>query len=87
MDNSVLEKRGVRQIDALGRVVIPIDVRRSLDMKIGDNVEFFVDYSQNSVTIRKYVSSCTFCGSQKKLRIFDNKSVCKECIKKLSDIG
>ncbi len=84
---SVLEKRGVRQIDALGRVVIPIDVRRSLDMKIGDNVEFFVDSSQNSVTIKKYVDSCTFCGSHEKLRIFENKSVCKNCIKKLSDIG
>ena len=51
----------VRQIDKLGRLVLPSDIRKSLGITSGvDSVEFFLD--NESVVIRKYRPACVFCG-------------------------
>lgn len=82
-----MEKKGTRKIDELGRIVIPADIRKSLEINVGDFVEFFVDYSQNSVIIKKYSSSCVFCGSHSNLNNFNEKSICSDCISKISNLG
>jgi len=43
----------VRKVDELGRVVIPIELRRSLGIKEKDAIEIYVDGDQ--IVLKKYV--------------------------------
>ena len=72
----------VRQIDKLGRLVLPSDIRRMLNIKDGsDSVEFFVD--EDSVVIRKYRPACIFCNSANNIQVYKNQSVCQDCIEEI----
>lgn len=72
----------VRQIDKLGRLVIPADVRKALDIKRGvDFVEFFVD--NDSVIMKKYRPACVFCKSDVDITNFKGQIICKSCIDEL----
>ena len=51
----------VRKVDELGRVVLPIELRRTLNISYKDSLEIFTD--NNMVVLRKYEPSCIFCGS------------------------
>ena len=73
----------VRRIDELGRVVLPVDMRRALGLEIRDPVEVFVN--ENAIIIRKYQPSCIFCGSEKGIELFRNKPLCSECRRQLRD--
>lgn len=68
----------VRKIDELGRIVLPIELRRTLDIGEKDALEIYVD--QDSVILKKYKSSCVFCGSNENLVDFKGKAVCAECL-------
>ena len=69
----------VRQIDKLGRMVLPSDIRKSLNLVDGvDAVEFFVE--GDSVIIKKYRPSCIFCGSADNTITYKNQIVCEDCI-------
>lgn len=69
----------VRQIDKLGRLVLPSDIRKSLGIVNGeDSVEFFVD--DDTVIIKKYRPSCVFCGSPENITAFKGQMVCKSCL-------
>ena len=69
----------VRQIDKLGRLVLPSDIRRMLNIKDGsDSVEFFVD--EDSVVIKKYRPACIFCNSANNIQTYKNQSVCQTCL-------
>ena len=71
----------VRRIDELGRVVLPVDLRRAFDLDVRDPVEVFVD--EDAIILRKYQPSCVFCGSSKSIELFRNKPVCAECRRQL----
>ena len=51
----------VRNLDNLGRVTLPIELRRSLDIDIKDPVEIFVD--GDSIVLKKYQPVDIFTGS------------------------
>jgi len=68
----------VRKVDELGRVVLPVEMRRTLDIKIKDPVEIYAE--GESIVLRKYQETCVFCGKGKKLVAFKNKQVCQDCI-------
>lgn len=77
----------VRKIDELGRVVLPMELRRVLDMKNGEPLEIFVD--GDSIMLRKYTPGCTFCGNVDNIKSFksiNGKIVCPDCIAALSKI-
>ena len=60
----------VRQVDSLGRLVLPIDLRKALGVQSGDSVEIFLDGDNIRVILQKYnlpIPTCIFCGSQKVL--------------------
>lgn len=42
----------VRKVDELGRIVMPIELRRALDIAIKDSIEFFVD--GDKIVLKKY---------------------------------
>jgi len=71
----------VRRIDELGRVVLPVDLRRAFDLDVRDPVEVFVD--EDSIILRKYQPTCIFCGSSKNIELFRNKPLCADCRRQL----
>ena len=75
----------VRKVDELGRVVIPIELRNALEIAQKDPLEIFVEGS--SIILKKYESSCVFCGSTKQLTNYKDKLVCGKCLKQLSDLN
>lgn len=73
----------VRKVDELGRIVLPIEMRRTLDIAEKDSLEIYVDGS--NVILRKYQPCCIFCGSENALTVYKEKNVCRSCIRKLKD--
>jgi len=68
----------VRKVDELGRVVIPIELRRTLCIEEKDALEIYVD--SDRIILRKYEPACVFCGNANEVTNFKNKNVCKECL-------
>ena len=73
----------VRKVDELGRVVLPIELRRTLDIAEKDALEIFVE--GDSVILRKYSPACVFCGGSNGIINYKGKNVCSDCVKKLAD--
>lgn len=71
----------VRKVDELGRVVIPIELRRVLDIAEKDPVEIFVD--GNKIILKKYETCCVFCNSPENVTNFKGRNICSECLKEL----
>ncbi len=67
----------VRKVDELGRVVIPIELRRTLGIDEKDALEIYVD--QEKIILKKYEPACVFCGSADNVQNFRGKLVCREC--------
>jgi len=77
-------KGDIRAIDELGRVVIPMTFRKMLGIKPGDALDMSLN-ENGEIIITKSAPSCVFCTSNENLQEFENKHVCAECIKKLSE--
>ncbi|WP_048744527.1 AbrB/MazE/SpoVT family DNA-binding domain-containing protein [Paenibacillus sp. P22] len=71
----------VRKIDELGRIVIPMELRRTLEISEKDPLEIFVD--GDKIILRKYSPGCNFCGSQTVHRRIGEKHLCRECVRSL----
>ena len=72
----------VRKVDELGRIVLPIELRRTLDIVERDPLEIFVDGS--SIVLTKYQPACIFCGDSKDIITFKGKNICTGCLKDLN---
>lgn len=72
----------VRKVDELGRIVLPIELRRTLDIEEKDALEIYVD--GESVILKKYEPACVFCGEARNLTNYKEKCVCGNCIKGLN---
>lgn len=72
-----------RKVDGLGRVVLPVEVRRSLGIDVGDLVDVAVE--DGHVVLRKVQRGCTFCGGEEALRDFAERLVCEACIARLTE--
>lgn len=68
----------VRQVDELGRVVLPIELRRTLLIAEKDPLEIFVDDDQ--IILKKYQPGCIFCGGVGTTREIKGKIVCTDCL-------
>ncbi len=73
----------VRKVDNVGRIVLPIELRRTLDIKVNDSLEIYVDGSQ--IILTKYEPSCIFCGNAKDVVHFKGKNVCPNCKKEMRE--
>ncbi|WP_312158634.1 AbrB/MazE/SpoVT family DNA-binding domain-containing protein [Oscillibacter sp.] len=74
----------VRKVDELGRIVLPIEMRRTLDIAEKDSLEIYVE--GNSVILKKYKPSCIFCDSNKDIVQFKGKNICPKCQRELTDL-
>ena len=72
----------VRKVDELGRIVLPIELRRTLDIAERDPLEIYVDGS--SIILTKYQPACIFCGDPQNIIAYKGKNVCEACLKELT---
>jgi len=75
----------IRKVDELGRVVLPIEIRRALNIEIRDAIEITAD--TNSITLRKYLASDIFTGQTDNLISYHGKNISVETIKVLAEIA
>ena len=68
----------VRKVDELGRIVLPVELRRILNVNEKDSLEIYVDGDR--VILRKYAPGCLFCGQAESTVHYSGKNVCKRCI-------
>ena len=73
----------VRRVDELGRIVLPIELRRTLDIAEKDPLEIYVDGT--AIVLKKYRTSCVFCDSTKDVVTFKGKNVCPKCLRELKN--
>lgn len=71
----------VRKVDELGRIVLPIELRRVFDIAEKDSLEIYVD--GDSIILKKYEPACVFCGNAKDVFVFKGKNVCPDCLHEL----
>ena len=74
----------VRKVDKLGRIVLPIELRKTLDISDKDDIEISVD--GDTVVLRKYNPACIFCDSVKEIGVFRGKNVCLNCLRELQQV-
>lgn len=74
----------VRELDSLGRIVVPKEIRYAFDIKEKEGLEIFTD--DNNIILKKFERGCIFCGeaASDKLSIFKKKSICDDCMKELT---
>ncbi len=71
----------VRKVDELGRIVIPVELRRTLDIDVKDALEIYVDGEQ--VILKKYEPACIFCGDARDVVNYKSKNICQKCLNEL----
>ncbi len=74
----------VRPVDPLGRVVIPVELRRTLDIKTDDALEVFVD--GDYIMLKKYNPACIFCGDARDVIDIKGKKVCQHCLEEMKKL-
>ena len=74
----------VRPVDPLGRVVIPVELRRNMGIKTDDSLEVFVDGEY--IMLKKYEPACVFCGNAKDVLQIPGKNICKDCVEELKNL-
>ena len=71
----------VRRIDKMGRIVLPAELRRTMDIGDQETLEIFTDGS--SIVLKKYAPACIFCDSGRKVSLFKGKNICARCLRQL----
>jgi AbrB family transcriptional regulator, transcriptional pleiotropic regulator of transition state genes len=74
----------IRNLDNLGRVVLPIELRYTMDIEIKDPLEFYID--EDKILIKKYIPGCIFCKNAEASKILNGKSICSDCINDIKNI-
>ena len=72
----------IRRIDELGRIVLPIDQRKSIDVSPRDYVSLKLE--NGNIVISKHNKTCIFCGSEDELGDFKGQPICATCRKELA---
>ena len=86
MKSEVLKMKAtgiVRQVDELGRIVIPIELRRNLGIEVRDPLEIYVD--EDTILLKRYNPLCILCGESDDLVEYKGKKVCRKCIEKMGE--
>ena len=73
----------VRKVDELGRIVLPIALRRTLDINEKDPLEIFVD--GGSIILKRYEPACIFCNDARDIINYKGRNICPNCIKELTE--
>jgi transcriptional pleiotropic regulator of transition state genes len=74
----------VRRLDDLGRIVLPIEMRRSFDLAEHDRVEICAQ--DDTIILRKYEPNCIFCGGARDLKEYRGKQICAKCAQSIGKL-
>lgn len=72
----------VRRLDDLGRIVLPMEMRRTMQLNACDPVEILA--TEDGILLRKFRRGCFFCGCEESLEEFNGYPVCRKCAEKLA---
>lgn len=75
----------IRKIDELGRIVLPVELRRKFDIDVKDSLEIYTD--NNCIILKKYEPACIFCGSSEEIFDFGGKNICHACAEKIKHLS
>lgn len=73
----------VRKVDELGRIVLPIELRRTLDIAEKDSLEIYME--GDAIILRKYQPACIFCDNARELVNYKGRNICSDCIRMLEE--
>ena len=73
----------IRKVDELGRIVLPIELRRTYGINEKDALEIFVD--EENIILKKYEPACIFCGNARGIEKYKGKNICRNCINEISN--
>lgn len=73
----------VRKVDQLGRIVLPMELRRAMDLNKGTPIEIFTD--EDGIVLKKYRPGCVCCGNTGELVGINGVRLCPECIQVFCD--
>lgn len=74
----------VRKVDELGRIVLPIELRRTLEIAERDSLEIYVEGS--TIILKKYEPACIFCGDAKDVVNYRGRNICRKCLDEMKKI-
>ena len=74
----------VRKVDELGRIVLPKELRITLNIKEKDPLEIFVD-DDGKIILKKYEPACIFCNGMNDIVSFKSHNICRECMEKIAN--
>ena len=74
----------VRKVDELGRIVLPIELRRTLEIAERDSLEIYVEGS--TIILKKYEPACIFCGDAKDVVNYKARNICRTCLDEMKKI-
>lgn len=69
-------------MDDLGRIVLPIELRRTLEISERDSLEIFIE--DNMIVLKKYQPACIFCGNAKDVSTFKGRNICPACMQEIA---
>lgn len=72
----------VRKVDELGRIVIPIELRRTLGIDVKDALEIYVE--DEKIILKKYLPACIFCDSADDVHVIKGKNICAQCLSEIA---
>ena len=75
----------VRTIDSAGRIVLPIEIRKELDL-MGEDSKLEIVAKGNEIILKKYAEACIFCHETTNLADFNGQKICRKCAKEISEI-
>lgn len=73
-----------RPIDEMGRFVLPIEIRRALDLQDKDRLEIYIE--GNRIVLQKQQTTCSFCNRTEQLLPFGESFVCRSCLNELKKL-
>ena len=71
----------IRKVYELGRVVLPVEMRRTLGIEERDPLE--ISLEGESIILRKVQNVCVFCGGDRDLLEHNGKCICIDCRKEI----
>lgn len=75
----------VRKIDELGRIVIPKELRRTLNIEHNTPVEIFTD-NEGHIILKKYTPGCDNCERTEDVKTIGQIKLCKNCLEKAKEL-
>lgn len=68
----------VRRIDSLGRIVIPMEFRRTLGIHVHDQLGIRLEGDQ--IVIGRHSDTCAICGAEGEMVTVKERSICPDCV-------